>query len=429
MSLTGRILLGMGAGLVLGALIKWFGQSQLLAPGFMQFIDTYFVEGLFLLIGKIFVASLKLLVVPLVFVSLVCGAGALGDSSKLGRVGIKTIGLYLLTTATAIVIALFVANLVNPGMGVNMAEGAVFVAKESPPLINVLINIFPSNPVKAMAEGNMLQVIVFAILLGVAIARSGEAGTRVAQFFVDMNEVIMKLVTMLMSFAPYGVFCLMAQLFAHQGIGVIGDLAWYFFTVIAVLLLHGFGTYAILIKVLGGLNPIPFYRKMRATMMFAFSTASSNATIPVTLKTVESRLGVKNSIASFTVPLGATINMDGTAIMQGVATVFIAQAYNIDIGLSGYLMVIVTATLASIGTAGVPGVGLITLAMVLQQVGLPVEGIALIIGVDRLLDMVRTAVNVTGDATVSCLVAGSEGQLDRDIFEDPAAGELLEQRS
>lgn len=425
MSLTVRILWGMGAGLVLGALIKWMGQSQLLAPGFMQVIDTYFVEGIFLLVGKIFVASLKLLVVPLVFVSLVCGAGALGDNSKLGRIGLKTIGLYLITTATAIVVALFVANLVDPGMGVNMAAGTTFVAKESPPLINVLINIFPSNPVQAMAEGNMLQVIVFAILLGIAVARSGEPGTRVIQFFTDLNEVIMKLVTMLMALAPYGVFCLMAQLFAHQGIGVIGDLAWYFFTVIVVLLLHGLGTYAILLKLIGRLNPLPFYKKMRATMLFAFSTASSNATMPVTLRTVEYRLGVKNSIASFTVPLGATINMDGTAIMQGVATVFIAQAYNIDIGLSGYLMVIITATLASIGTAGVPGVGLITLAMVLQQVGLPVEGIALIIGVDRLLDMVRTAVNVTGDATVSCLVAASEGQLEQDTFDDPTVGEVI----
>ena len=423
MNLTVRILWGMGLGLVLGALIKWAGQSQLLSPGVTSAIDLYLIDGFFLLIGKVFVASLKLLVVPLVFVSLVCGAGALGDNSKLGRIGIKTIGLYLMTTAIAIVLALFVANLVNPGMGVNMAEGTSFVAKESPPLVNVLINIFPSNPVSAMAEGNMLQVIVFAILLGIAVARSGEAGSRVIQFFTDMNEVIMKLVTMLMSLAPYGVFALMVRLFAEQGIGVIGDLAWYFFTVIFVLMMHAFGTYGLLLKVIGGLNPRVFYGKMRATMLFAFSTASSNATMPVTMRTVEQRLGVKNSIASFTVPLGATINMDGTAIMQGVATVFIAQAFNVDIGLTGYLMVIVTATLASIGTAGVPGVGLITLAMVLQQVGLPVEGIALIIGVDRLLDMVRTAVNVTGDATVSCLVAGSEDQLEREIFDDADAGE------
>jgi len=415
----------MGAGLVLGALIKWAEQNGVFPAGFAHFIDAYLVNGLILLIGKIFIASLKLLVVPLVFVSLVCGAGGLGDSSKLGRIGLKTITLYLLTTATAIMIAVLVANLVDPGVGINLAEGASFVAKESPPLVDVLINIFPSNPVQAMAEGNMLQIIVFAILLGVAVARSGEPGARVIQLFTDFNEVIMTLVTMLMKLAPYGVFCLMVRLFAQQGIGVIGDLAVYFFTVLFVLMLHGFGTYAILLKFIGRLSPLAFYRKMRATMLFAFSTASSNATIPVTMRTVENRLGVKNSIASFTVPLGATINMDGTAIMQGVATVFIAQAYNIDISLSGYLMVVVTATLASIGTAGVPGVGLITLAMVLQQVGLPVEGIALIIGVDRLLDMVRTAVNVTGDSTVSCLVAKSEGQFDQDMFDDCSAGEVI----
>ena len=425
MTLTGRIVLGMGAGLVLGALIKWAEQNGVFPAGFAHFIDAYLVNGLILLIGKIFIASLKLLVVPLVFVSLVCGAGGLGDSSKLGRIGLKTITLYLLTTATAIMIAVLVANLVDPGVGINLAEGASFVAKESPPLVDVLINIFPSNPVQAMAEGNMLQIIVFAILLGVAVARSGEPGARVIQLFTDFNEVIMTLVTMLMKLAPYGVFCLMVRLFAQQGIGVIGDLAVYFFTVLFVLMLHGFGTYAILLKFIGRLSPLAFYRKMRATMLFAFSTASSNATIPVTMRTVENRLGVKNSIASFTVPLGATINMDGTAIMQGVATVFIAQAYNIDISLSGYLMVVVTATLASIGTAGVPGVGLITLAMVLQQVGLPVEGIALIIGVDRLLDMVRTAVNVTGDSTVSCLVAKSEGQFDQDMFDDCSAGEVI----
>lgn len=428
MTLTGRIVLGMGAGLVLGALIKWAEQNGVFPPGFAHFIDAYLVNGLILLVGKIFIASLKLLVVPLVFVSLVCGAGGLGDSSKLGRIGLKTITLYLLTTATAIMIAVLVANLVDPGVGINLAEGASFVAKESPPLVDVLINIFPSNPVQAMAEGNMLQIIVFAILLGVAVARSGEQGARVIQLFTDFNEVIMTLVTMLMKLAPYGVFCLMVRLFAQQGIGVIGDLAVYFFTVLFVLMLHGFGTYAILLKFIGRLSPLAFYRKMRATMLFAFSTASSNATIPVTMRTVENRLGVKNSIASFTVPLGATINMDGTAIMQGVATVFIAQAYNIDISLSGYLMVIVTATLASIGTAGVPGVGLITLAMVLQQVGLPVEGIALIIGVDRLLDMVRTAVNVTGDSTVSCLVAKSEGQFDQDMFDDCSAGEVIAEK-
>lgn len=269
----------------------------------------------------------------------------------------------------------------------------------------------------------MLQVIVFAILIGLAISRSGVHGDRLAQQFQDWNEIMMTLVTLLMKLAPYGVFCLLFSLFAKQGIGVIGDLALYMVTVLLVLAIHMFAVYPILLKALAGLTPVMFLRKMRNTQVFAFSTASSSATIPVTLRTVEQRLGVNNRIASFTVPLGATINMDGTAIMQGVATVFIAQAFGLELTLIDYLLVVATATLASVGTAGVPGVGLVTLAMVLQQVGLPVEGIALIIGVDRLLDMVRTAVNVTGDATVSCIVASSEDAIDRDVFNDINAGQ------
>lgn len=265
----------------------------------------------------------------------------------------------------------------------------------------------------------MLQIIVFALLFGLAISKAGEHGVRVRTFFDDLNEVIMQMVHILMDLAPYGVFCLLAALFADIGLDVLGSLASYFFAVVAVLLIHAVVVYGSLLIFLGRLNPLVFLKKMRPVQLFAFSTSSSNATLPVTLDVVEHRLGVDNSVAAFTVPLGATINMDGTAIMQGVATVFIAQAYGVDIGLSGYLTVIATATLASIGTAGVPGVGLIMLAMVLQQVQLPVEGIALIIGVDRLLDMLRTAVNVTGDATVSCLVAKSENALNEDIYARP----------
>jgi len=224
-------------------------------------------------------------------------------------------------------------------------------------------------------------------------------------------------VMMLMSVAPIGVFCLLISLFSNMGFATIADLIKYFLTVVAVLMIHFLMTYGLLIQFLAKLNPLTFFRRMSPVMAYAFSTSSSNATLPITLETVEYKLGVRNEVASFTVPLGATINMDGTAIMQGVATVFIAQAFNVDIGLTGYLMVILTATLASIGTAGVPGVGLITLAMVLQQVGLPVEGIALIIGVDRLLDMLRTAVNVTGDGTVSTIVARSEDKFDQQVFE------------
>jgi Na+/H+-dicarboxylate symporter len=422
MNLTQRILLAMAAAILLGSAT----QQLLLWPEIPAWLDTVLNDGLaggiFYVGGKIFVASLKVLVVPLVFISLVCGTCQLQGQSSLGRLSFKAIGLYLLTTAIAISIAILVAELLQPGMGIEMTTTADFIAPASQPISQVFINIFPNNPVKAMAEGNMLQVIVFAILIGLAISRSGEHGERLARTFNDWNEIMMTLVTLLMKLAPYGVFCLLFSLFAKQGLGVIGDLALYMFTVLLVLAIHALGVYPLLLKGFSGLNPMIFLRKMRNTQLFAFSTASSSATIPVTLRAVEQRLGVSNRIASFTVPLGATINMDGTAIMQGVATVFIAQAFGLELGLTDYLLVIATATLASVGTAGVPGVGLVTLAMVLQQVGLPVEGIALIIGVDRLLDMVRTAVNVTGDATVSCIVASSEDAMDKTIFNDRDAG-------
>ena len=408
--LTRNILIGMVAGLILGSLF------HLMTPSADGIIMTYLVNGLFDIGGSIFIASLKLLVVPLVFFSLACGASNLSDGSSMGRIGLKTLGLYLMTTAIAISLALIVATTIDPGIGMNLSTSTEFIPKDSPTLKQVLINIFPTNPLKAMAEGNMLQVIVFAILVGVAINRCGEPGVRIREALNDWNGVIMRLIMMFMMVAPIGIFCLMVTLFANMGFSAIADLIKYFMTVVVVLLVHFAVTYSIAIRTLGGLPPIAFYRKFSPVMAYAFSTSSSNATLPITLETVEHGLGVKNEVASFTVPLGATINMDGTAIMQGVATVFIAQAFNIDISMTGYLMVILTATLASIGTAGVPGVGLITLALVLQQVGLPVEGIALIIGVDRLLDMMRTAVNVTGDATVSTIVARSEGKLDVEVF-------------
>lgn len=410
-NLTRDILIGMTAGILLGSLIYSFNLGE------ENFFKAFLVDGVFDIGGKVFVISLKLLVVPLVFVSLVCGASNLGGGSSMGRIGLKTVALYMATTGIAISLALIVAIFVEPGAGINLSSAAEFSAKEAPALKQVIINIFPSNPIKSMAEGNMLQVIVFAILIGIALTKCGDAGLRVKAHLEDWNEVIMRLVMMLMAVAPYGVFCLLVSLFSNMGFAAIVDLFKYFITVAGVLVLHYILTYGSFIQVFAGLNPIGFFRRLGPLMAYAFSTSSSNATIPVTLETVEHRLGVKNEVASFTVPLGATINMDGTAIMQGVATVFISQAYNIDIGLMGYLTVILTATLASIGTAGVPGVGLITLALVLQQVGLPVEGIALIIGVDRLLDMMRTAVNVTGDATVSTIVAKSEGKFDADVYE------------
>ncbi len=421
MTLTNRILIALGAGIVFGALLNLVTASDLLGNGVSLWLNNVLVDGLFDGVGKIFVASLQLLVVPLVFVSLVCGVCSLGDNSRMGAIAGKTVLLYLLTTAVAVSLALTTALLVQPGSGLNLETSAEFTGADAPPLKDVIINMFPKNPVAAMAEGNMLQIIVFSLLMGYAVSKAGEQGLRVAALFRDFEAVIMKMVRLLMELAPYGVFALIAKLFAQLGVGAIVDLGKYFMTVVFVLLLHGLGTYTLLLRAVGGLSPSTLLLKMRSVWAFAFSTASSGATIPVTMRTVEKRLGVNNSVAAFTVPLGATINMDGTAIMQGVATAFIAQVYGVDIGLTGFLTVVLTATLASIGTAAVPGVGLVMLTMVLTQMNLPVEGIGLIIGVDRLLDMMRTVVNVTGDATVSTLVAKSENQLDVDVYRDPRA--------
>ncbi|MGH1373092.1 MAG: dicarboxylate/amino acid:cation symporter [Cellvibrionaceae bacterium] len=423
MSLTVRILIAMAAGLGVGILLNLASQQQWLNSAIIGWVDEFVIVGVFDAVGRIFVASLKLLVVPLVFVSLVCGASSLGGNSRMGAMAAKTLCLYMLTTALAISIALLLGSLIRPGDGIGLGEASTFAAKTAPSLKDVVVNIFPSNPIQAMAEGNMLQVIVFSLLMGIAIAQCGDSGSRVKAWFEDMNDVVMKMVSILMELAPYGVFCLLAKLFAGLGASAIIDLSLYFSTVVLALALHCFGVYSLILKSLTRIDPLAFFRHLRPLMMFAFSTSSSNATLPITLRTAEEKLGVDNRIASFTVPLGATINMDGTAIMQGVATAFIAQAYQVDIGLSGYLMVVLTATLASVGTAGVPGVGLITLAMVLQQVNLPVEGIALIIGVDRLLDMLRTAVNVSGDSMVTLTVAKSEGLWDQDTFEGKALRE------
>ncbi|WP_061013283.1 dicarboxylate/amino acid:cation symporter [Photobacterium leiognathi] len=414
MSLTSRVILGMLLGILTGFLIRTFFAD-------VTFIHEYIVDGLFDVGGKIFIASLKMLVVPLVFVSLVCGTSSLKDIATLGRLGGKTVAFYLSTTAIAITLALFLANLFKPGAGADLSAATTFVAKEAPTLGSVIVGMFPTNPISSMANGNTLQIIVFAVLFGIAISAAGKPGERIAEIFKDLNEVIMKLVALLMNIAPFGVFFLMAKLFTGLGLDAIFNLINYFLVLVAALLIHGLVTYSAMLKIFTGLSPITFLKKMEDAVMFAFSTASSNATIPVTMETATKRLGVNNKIASFTVPLGATINMDGTAIMQGVATVFIAQAFNIDLSMGDYVAVIVTATLASVGTAGVPGVGLIMLAMVLNQVGLPVEGIAIIMGVDRLLDMIRTAVNITGDSVVSCIVAKTENELDIERFNDPQA--------
>lgn len=422
MTLTRKIMIAIVTAIFFGSLTK-VALSADLPQWLTYFLQTVLVDGVFTLGGNYFLSGLRLLVVPVVFVSLVCGVCQMTDQRALGRIGGKTLGFYMFTTIPAIAVALTLALIIGPGDGIQMHTATDYVPPEPVPLIKVLSDIFPNNPIAAMAQGNMLQIIVFSILLGLAIGASGEAGKRLGLSFQDWNDAIMKLVNMVMVVAPYGVFCLLFTLFAKQGISTVGDLLLYMLTVAAALIIHNFVFYPLLLKLLTGLSPWQFIRKMRGVQMFAFSTATSTATIPVNMHVVENKLGVHNRVASFCVPLGATVNMDGTAIMQGVATVFIAQAFGVPLGVGDFITIMLIATLASVGTAGVPSVGLITLAMVLQQVNLPVEGIALIIGVDRILDMMRTAVNITGDSTVSVIVAKSENALDESIYYDPDAGE------
>ncbi len=406
MSYTTRILLSMFLGIFFGSLINNL---------FLDYSLVVFSIEIFSALGTIFISSLKLMVVPLVFFSLVTGVAQITDSSKLGSISIKAIFLYLATTSIAISLALFFSNFINIGSGAGLISEAKFVTPTPPSLKEVFVNIFPTNPIAAMANGEMLQIIVFSLLVGLGV-KSLSSSENLINFFVSGNNLMLKIVELIIWFAPIGIFCLLTDIFSQIGFSIIYDLAGYFFLLIAVLMFHGIFVYSFFLYFFTGLNPIVFYSKLKEVILFAFSTSSSSATMPLTLKTAKDQLGVDQSVASFTIPLGATINMDGTAIMQGVATVFIAQVYGIDLTITDFLMVILTATLASIGTAGVPGVGLIMLAMVLQQVGLPVEGIALIIGVDRLLDMVRTSVNVCGDSMIACLISSSENNLSQEIF-------------
>ncbi len=389
-----------------------------------EIVQTYVVGGFFHVIGKLFILSLKMMVVPLVFVSLFCGTTALREPSMLGSIGGRTLMFYLLTTAIALVIALSFATLIGVGQGSEI-QAVAYEAKEGKSFVAVILSII-DNPIKAMAEGNMLAIIVFAIILGLSATMAGQAGEQVIDFFKAFNVVIMKMVMLIMHFAPYAVFAILAKVCAELGIGAIKDLAGYFFTVLGLLIFHALVIYPVLLKLLSGLNPVTFLKKMEAAITFAFGTSSSNATIPVTLRTVTERLGVNRSVASFTVPFGATINMDGTAIMQGVACVFIANLYGVDLTTTQLITVVLMATMASIGSAGVPSAGLVMLQGVLLQVGLPIEGIGIILGIDRLLDMTRTAVNITGDAAVTCIVGKSQGQFDQAVYDDPEAGVIRE---
>lgn len=423
MKLTTKILIGMGLGIGVGLILNLLGDSTpVLAT------KIFLVDGVFDSAGRIFVSALKLLIVPVVFFSLTCGAAAMGMDIRMGKMAIHTLLLYLFTTAVAITIALVVANLINPGIGFDLGNMGAFEPKDVPSIKETLINIVPTNPIEAMVSGNMLQLIVFCILLGISVSAAGDAGKKALGILQSFNDVILKMVTLIMHLAPYGVFCLLAKIFAGLGADAFDGLIWYFSCVVFALAIHCFGVYPLLLQIFARLNPITFFKNVRPAMLFAFSTSSSAATMPVTMNVAEKRLGVDNKVASLTVPVGATLNMDGTAIMQGVATVFIAQAFGADLDINSYLMIILTATLASIGTAAVPSVGLVMLTMVLHQVGLPAEGIGLIIGVDRLLDMMRTAVNVTGDCTVTSIVARHNNMLDEAVFNEVSDRDEYEAR-
>ena len=370
-------------------------------------------------IGTIFVNAIKMLIVPLIFVSLVCGITSMHDMSKMGRIAGKSVVIYLLTTAVAITIGLLLGSIFQPGSGIDLAAAAEIKAKDAPELVDTLVAMVPNNPIGAMAQGKVLQIIVFAILFGIAINMAGEAGQKIKQFFDWLAEVIYKLTAIVIAFAPYGVFALMAWVAGTYGLDVLLPLGGVILAVYAGCIIHAILVYGGAITFIARLSPIRYFQGIGEAQAVAFTTTSSSGTLPVTMSCVQKNLGVSRGVSSFVLPLGATINMDGTALYQGVCALFVAQAFGVDLAFGDYITIILTSTLASIGTAGVPGAGLIMLSLVLTSVGLPLEGVAIIAGIDRVLDMARTALNVTGDGMVSVVVAKTEGELDEEVYSTP----------
>ncbi|HFK1707096.1 MULTISPECIES: dicarboxylate/amino acid:cation symporter [Bacillus] len=403
---TKAILIELFLGLVVGLTLN------LAAPSIFEPLNQYAFNPL----GQLFIRLIKMLVVPVVFISIVLGAAGLGDPKQLGRIGLKSISFFLVTTAVAISIAVTFALIIKPGAGGNFkTDGLKYEgAKTETSFVDTLLNIVPDNPAKAMADGNMLQIIVFAALIGLGLAVLGKRVQGVHSLLEQGNELMMYLVNLVMKLAPIGTFGLLASSVGKMGLAGVAAMFKYMIVVMLVLIIHGVFVYGGLLKVLAKESIIRFFKHFGPVMAIGFSTSSSNASLPFAMKTAQEKLGVPKAISSFVQPLGATINMDGTAIMQGVATVFIAQVYGVELTLPQLAMVVLTAVLASIGTAGVPGVGLVMLTMVLNQVNLPVEGIALIIGINRILDMSRTAVNISGDAICAMIVAKSEEKYNTD---------------
>jgi proton glutamate symport protein len=376
-------------------------------------------------LGDAFINLLIMIVVPLVMASLIVGTASLGDLKKLGRIGIKTVGYYLVATMIAVSFGLVAGKAFNPGAGLDedvkarmltdyagVTEQQLERVEEKPSLSEFLVNIVPRNPFKAMVETNFLQIIFFALLFGISLTILPEERRKpVLNLLMSVNDAMIVLVKLVMRIAPIGVFALIAAVAAQFGYGVLLTLLKYVVVTIGTMIAFVVAVYPISLK-LSGMSPMYFFKKYYEVALFAFSTSSSNATLPLNLQVSEEDLGVANDVASFVLPLGATINMNGTAIYQGVSTIFIAQVFGITLGLQDLIIVVLTATLASIGAAGVPGIGMVTLTIVLQQIGIPVEGIALVVGVERILDMTRTAVNVTGDTTCAVWVAKTEGELN-----------------
>lgn len=389
--------------LILGAVVGIF--MNVYTGNIFPYFDQYFFSPL----GSIFLNLIKMLVVPLVFFSLVIGVTGLGDPKQLGRIGIKAISYFLVTTAIAIVIGIGLSYIFQPGKVSEFnLDNVTYEANEAPPVMDTLLNIIPTNPIQAFAEGNMLQIITFSVFVGLALTVLGDRVKGVTRIFEQGNEIMMYLVGLVMKFAPYGTFGLIASAIGKQGFDAMKAMGVYMFVVLFALLIHAVVTYGGTIGFIAKRSPVQFFKEFFPAMTVAFSTSSSSATLPVSMDIAQKKLGVPKSISSFVQPLGATINMDGTAIMQGVATIFIAQVVGADLTLGQLVTVVLTAVLASVGTAAVPGVGLVMLAMVLQSVSLPVEGIALIIGIDRLLDMARTAINSTGDAACAVMITELE---------------------
>ncbi|MGL5089319.1 MAG: dicarboxylate/amino acid:cation symporter [Cetobacterium sp.] len=404
-SLTNKIFMALILGVLSGLVLYPFRENEI--------VKKYIIDFFFNFLGTGFIRAIRMIVVPLVFCSLTVGAAGIEDIKKLGRVGVKTLVFYLGTTAVAITLALGVGSFINPGKGVHLSkivESNISVG-ETKPFVDVLLGMIPINPVEALAKGDMLQIIVFSIVFGIAMALLGDKVSTVRKGMEELNNLVLKMVEIVMQLAPFGVYGLIGKTFATLGYTAMLPLMKYFIGVVIVLILHYLITYQTLLILVAKYNPLKFLKKFSGPMMVAFSTSSSSATLPSSMECLQKDFGVSKSISSFTLPLGSTINMDGTAIMQGVATIFIAQIYGVHLTMGDFVTVIITATLASIGTAGVPGVGVIMLGMVLQQVGLPLEGMALVMGIDRFVDMFRTVTNITGDAICTLIIAKTEGEL------------------